>query len=66
MMDKRRFKGFDYHARDPKPEPEVEEEPHADSGEEAGVEVGGEAQGAEGESEESPRLFGKSEGESTS
>ncbi|KKL82040.1 hypothetical protein LCGC14_1988730 [marine sediment metagenome] len=78
MTNKRRYKGFDYGARDPKPEPGMEpdfgapeiappeEEPDADRNPEAGIEVGGEAQGGEGEGEESPRLFDESEGESES
>ncbi|KKN05569.1 hypothetical protein LCGC14_1086040 [marine sediment metagenome] len=65
-MDKRRFKGFDYHARDPKPDPEAgfppddvanpepEEEPHADRSPEAGLEMGGEGEGRR-EGEESSR-----------
>ncbi len=98
MADKRRYKGFDYNARDPKPadyveapaspeeepeaegsmepdfglppddvaDPEPEEEPHADRNPEAGVEVRGEAQGAEGESEEPPLDQGEGPGESES
>jgi hypothetical protein len=78
-MLKRRYKGFDYEARNhpdlirtsaPEAEPPVEdvappeEVSDADSGAEAGVEVGGEAQGAEGEGEESPHDEGEGEGES--
>ncbi|KKM24691.1 hypothetical protein LCGC14_1602620 [marine sediment metagenome] len=72
MANKRRYKGFDYHARDPKPEQgdqvdtidPPEEEPDADGSPEAGIEVGGEAQGTEGEGEESPRRKGFGSGES--
>ncbi|KKN02340.1 hypothetical protein LCGC14_1118680 [marine sediment metagenome] len=78
MTNKRRYKGFDYNARDPKPEPGMEpdfrvqevappeEEPDADRNPEAGIEVRGEAQGAEGESEEPPLDQGEGPGESES
>jgi len=74
MANKRRYKGFDYHARDPKPEQgdqvdtidPPEEEPDADGSPEAGIEVGGEAQGGEGDSEEPPLDQGEGPGESES
>lgn len=70
-MDKRRYKGFDYHARDPKPEQgdqvdtidPLKEELDADRNPEAGIEVGGEAQGIEGESKEPSHDLGEGESE---
>ena len=72
MANKRRYKGFDYGARDPKPEPEAgfppddvtnpepEEEPDADGSPEAGIEMGGEGEGR-GESEEPSHDKGSSD-----